>query len=107
MLRIYEDILAWLEWLVRLIEQIGRHDPDLARQLRRASSGVALNTAEGMAARGRAKSNCYNIALREARESFAALQVAERLKYQPIEAPVEDLSSKIIGTLVRLSVRRA
>ena len=98
MLRIYEDILVWVERLVHSIEQIARHDPDLAKQLRRASTSVALNTAEGMAARGRAKSNCYNIALREARESYAALQVAE---------PLTDLSNKIIGTLVRLCVRRA
>jgi len=36
-----------------LIGRIARHDPDLARQLRRASASVVLNTAEGMYARGR------------------------------------------------------
>jgi len=31
----------------RLTSEIGRHDPDLARQGKRAASSIALNTAEG------------------------------------------------------------
>jgi hypothetical protein len=52
MLRIYSDILDWLSALVPLIDKIGRHDPDLAKQLKRAGRSVALNCAEGMYARG-------------------------------------------------------
>jgi len=41
MLRIYEDVLEWLSALVPLIDQISRHDPDLAKQLKRASRATA------------------------------------------------------------------
>ena len=46
MLRIYEDAIAMLEMLRIFIATIERHDSDLARQLRRASSSVVLNIAE-------------------------------------------------------------
>ena len=69
MLKLYPVILSVVEDLARLAPRIAHHDPDLARQLRRASTSVALNTAEGMLARGRSRTACYNIALREMRES--------------------------------------
>jgi four helix bundle protein len=104
MLRIYPVILEWLAELAPLIERIAHHDPDLARQLKRSSRSVALNTAEGMYARGRTKTACYNTALREMRESFAALEVSVRLRYlQALVPTVESRSRHIIGTLYKLS----
>ena len=78
MLRIYPIILRFVEDVAPFIGRIARRDPDLARQLRRASAAVALNTAEGMYARGRSRQASYNVALREMRESYAALEVAVR-----------------------------
>jgi len=46
MLRIYPVILTFVEEVAPFIGRIARCDPDLARQLRRASAAVALNTAE-------------------------------------------------------------
>ncbi len=104
MLRIYADMLDWLEQLASLIEQIARQDPDLARQLRRASRSVVLNTAEAMDARGRNKNAKYAIALGEMRESYAALEVSVRLRYiAPLELGLEDRCQKIIGTLHNLA----
>ena len=104
MLRIYPVILSFVEDVAPLVGRISRHDPDLARQLRRASASVALNTAEGMYARGRQRAACYNVALREMRESHAALEVSVRLLYiAPLSEALERRIAHIIGTLVRLS----
>lgn len=46
MLRIYSDILQWLEAITPLIRQIAQHNPNLADQLDRASTSVALNCGE-------------------------------------------------------------
>src|ERR1044071_189157 len=106
MLRIYPIILSFVEDVAPFIGRIARCDPDLARQLRRASTSVALNTAEGMYARGRSRQACYNIALREMRESYAALEVSVLLHYlPPLEAKLGDRIQRILGTLYRLSFR--
>ncbi len=107
MLDIYAVILSFVADVALLTPRIAHHDPDLARQLRRASSAVALNVAEGQYARGRSRAACYNIALREMRESFAALEVSVRLRYLPPLSPVlEDRIQRILGTLYRLSFPR-
>lgn len=107
MLRIYPVILSFVEDVAPLIGRIARCDPDLARQLRRSSASVVLNTAEGMYARGRSRQVCYNVALREMRESYAALEVAVRLGYiAPPSAELEARVAQILGTLVRLSFPR-
>ena len=90
MLNIYPIILDFVSEVSPLIGRIARSDPDLARQLRRASTAVALNTAESMYARGRSRQACYNVALCEMRESYAALEVSVRLGYlAPLPAELE------------------
>ena len=104
MLRIYPVILDWLdaiEPVVRLILSCDRH---LGEQLRRSSTSVALNVAEGMVGTGRAKTNAYRIACREMRESLTALEIAVRRGYVAAFAPDdEDRQQRIIATLIRLS----
>ena len=46
MLRIYTTIIDVLRMLRPVIARIETHDRDLARQLRRASSSIALNCSE-------------------------------------------------------------
>ena len=107
MLIIYPIILSFVEDIALLTPRIAHHDPDLARQLRRSASSVALNCSEAMYARGRSRTACFNISLREMRESYAALEVSVRLRYlPPLDAALEDRIQRIIGTLYRLSFPR-
>jgi four helix bundle protein len=102
MLRIYADVLEWLVTIKDVADRIGRQDSNLAEQLRCSSSSVALNLGEGMYARGKQRTACYSISLREMGESYTALQIAQRLGYiAPISAAFDDLNRKILGTLVR------
>ena len=106
MLRIVEVWLEVLRGLRGLIEQIERHDGDLARQLRRSGPSVALNTAEGSGVRGKNRGNCYAIALGEARETRTCLQVAVAFGYiAAIDPAVEKGIDHTIGTLVKV-IRR-
>ena len=60
MLRIYPVVLGVLRQLQPVLRQIQRRDRDLARQLRRCSSSVALNLAEGMFSRGQNRGLRYH-----------------------------------------------
>jgi four helix bundle protein len=104
MLRIYPVILEWIATLPPMVRAIGASDPNLADQLRRSSTSVGLNVAEGMGAVGKAKTHCYRIALREMREAVAAVQIAGRLGYVAVLSPPDvDRQERIIATLVKLA----
>jgi four helix bundle protein len=105
MLRIYPVALDWIERLEPLITRIARGDRELAAQLRRSSASVVSNLAEGMGARGGHRTNAYGVSLREMRESYAALQVAQRRRLiGALDAALEAQCQRLIGTLVRLAV---
>ena len=107
MLRIYTDVQLMQEDARRLCERIAAHDRNLACQLRRAAQSVALNLAEGMAARAGIRRNAYATALREAKECTAAIDVARRWGYVRPEEETLDRLDKIVATLHRLVVPRA
>jgi four helix bundle protein len=108
MLRVYEVAIDVLRGLRGPIETIQRFDPDLARQLRRASSSAALNIAEGSAGRGGTRTARYADALDSMRETLACLEVAEALGYMPaIDDALENRMRCVIGTLVKLVAPKA
>ena len=104
MLVIYSVALDWIGGLAPVIRGVAEHDSNLADQLRRSSTSVCLNLAEGMGATGRVKLNCYRIALREMREAVAAIDIAGRFGYvKPLDQHLADRQDRIVGTLVRLA----
>ena len=83
-----------------MVAQIEMHDRDLARQLRRASSSIALNVSEGSGSRGGTRRERYQNALGSARETGAALDVAVALGYvEEIDAALLDRLDKVRATL--------
>ncbi len=105
MLRIYEDIIALVSELAGDIERIERRDADLARQLRRAASSIALNTMEGGGLRGGNRRLRYESALGSLREVTAVLDVAEALRMIGRREEVRERMDKVAATLFRLTRR--
>ena len=51
-LRVLDDIVQTVGTIHRLCGIISRQDPDLSKQMKRAVTSVALNSGEGLSARG-------------------------------------------------------
>jgi len=103
MLRIYAVLLDLVRSLVPVIRELERHDPDLARQCKRALSSGPLNVAEGAYARGKNRLARYHTALGSMREVLACLEVANAMGYLPeIEPKLRGRFDQVLGTLVRL-----
>ena len=102
MLRIYSFILEVLRKIAPLETRIRKHDSDLARQLRRASSSIALNCAEAAGSQaGNVKARFRN-ALGSTYETRACLDVAEVFRYAEVDAQLRDDLDRIAATLYRL-----
>lgn len=105
MLRIYDNSISMIRGLRGVIAALERKDPDLARQLKRASASVALNIAEGSYARGRSRSALYQVALGSSKEVTACLDVANALGYLEVVDPrVRADLDAIGGTLYKLAI---
>jgi four helix bundle protein len=103
-LLIYPFIIETLRIMSPVVRQIAKHDVDLARQLRRAASSIALNTAEGAGSRGGNQTLRFRSAHASTQEVRACLDVAEALDYVGIvDASLRDRFDKIAATLFRLA----
>src|SRR5579864_5074007 len=102
MLRIYTTIIDVLRGLRPVIAQIEIHDRDLARQLRRAASSIALNTSEGSGCHGGTRRERYRNALGSARETGSCLDVALAFGYvEEVNAQLLDALDHVRATLVK------
>jgi four helix bundle protein len=107
MLRIYKIVLEMIAELAPVADEIEKRDPDLARQMRRALTSVALNTAEGMGNTGGHKRQRYQTALGSAQEVKACIDVAQAMRYiGETDATTLDKLDHVIATLVNLVHRR-
>jgi four helix bundle protein len=104
MLQIYEVVLGVIRQLQPVMLGIERHDADLARQMRRASSSVALNVAEGAYSRGKNRPARYQTALGSMRETLACIEVAVAQRYVPrVDAQLLDAIDHVMATLFKVA----
>ena len=104
MLRIYSVILEVMRELRPVMCEIERKDPDLARQMKRAASSVALNLSEGMYSRGKNRGARYHNAMGSMRETLSCIEVGEALGYiERPDAALLDSIGRIMATLTKLT----
>ena len=72
----YDVSLLLVVELRRLVPVMARHDPDLARQVKRAASSISLNLREGLERIGRDRIQHWRVAFGSAREVQAGLDIA-------------------------------
>ena len=102
-LRIYSDAIEMVTQAYKVAEVIERRDADLARQLRRSSSSVPLNLAEGSYAQKGNRKARYFTALGSANEVRSTLQVASAVGLLPANPALDDRLDKIMATLWKLT----
>jgi four helix bundle protein len=104
MLRIYPFIIETLKLTAPVVVEIGKRDIDLARQLRRAASSIALNTAEAVGSVGGNERLRFRSAHASTQEVRACLDVAEALAYvDAVDEGLRDRFDRIAATLYRLA----
>ena len=82
---------------------VGRLDSDLAKQVRRAASSVALNIAEAWGRKGGSRAYHFRVAYASCLELHTALEVARRwgsLKDAQVD-PISDLVARTAACLRR------
>ncbi len=91
-----------------VVERLGRHDKDLADQVKRAASSAALNTAEGGKRAGKDAAHFFRIAAGSCAEVRAALGVADGWGHLDglALAEVGSLLDRQAALLHRLAARR-
>lgn len=104
MLRIYAVILEVVRQVRPVIVDVERKDPDLGRQMRRATCSVALNVSEGMYSRGKNQAARYHTAMGSMRETLSCIEVGMALGYvSEVDAALLDRIDQIVATLYKLS----
>ncbi len=98
----FEISLAVIRAVRPLVARIRLHDADLADQVRRASSSVSLNLAEGSRRHGRDRTHHWRVAAGSADETRAGLLVAEANGYLAMEELPLGLLDRQAAILYRL-----
>ena len=106
-LRIVDEIVHMVSTIHRLSRLVGRHDRNLAKQMRDAATSVGLNSNEGLWARGGNRTTRLDSAMCSGREVKMALRIAGAAEYLAADVvePTVDNVDKIVATLYKLSHR--
>lgn len=103
MLDIYPVTIQIARDAGRCAKLIAQHDADLARQLRRAATSIALNVAEGAGVTAGHRRQRYSTALGSAYEVRACFEVAVAMEYlRALDPDANARLDRVIGTLVKL-----
>lgn len=95
----YEVALQLLGELRSIIEIVGRHDSNLADQMKRAGTSVVLNISEGVRRQKGNQQRAYEIAHGEARELLGALDVAVVWGYVVDASAARRTLDRLLGLL--------
>jgi len=101
MLRIYEVALEIVRRTNPIVAALERHDPDLARQLRKARASIPLNLREGSHGRGKARANRYSFVAGSADECIAVLDVAVAAEYIAPQEELVGMLRQVVGTMMK------
>jgi four helix bundle protein len=106
-LRILDDIVHTVGTIHRLCRVIARHDPDLAKQMKRAVNSVGLNSGEGLSARGGNRTVRIESAMTSGREVILGLRIAGAAGYLDAERVAREVDTldRIVATLYKLAYR--
>ncbi len=104
-LRILDDIVHTVGTIHGLCRVIARHDPDLARQMKRAINSVGLNSGEGLFARGGNRTVRIESAMNSGREVILGLRIAGAAGYLEAShaAREADAVDRIVAILYKLA----
>ena len=84
--RVLDSSIEVAGQLARPLEQLSRRNRDLADQVCRAVTSIALNIAEGNGRSGKARLHSFRIARGSAEEVRAGLRLAVALRFLPAQA---------------------
>ena len=100
-MRVYRIALELVASVMKLSRKVQRHDPDLARQMKRSVTSVPLNMQEGLYSRGGNRTARFHDAMGSAKETMATLDVSVAAEYLSSEEVADDLEriDHIVATL--------
>jgi four helix bundle protein len=101
----YDRSLDLLRALAALLKKLATRDPDLTKQLSRASHSVTLNIAEANRRTGKDRKHLFKVALGSAAEVGGCLDVALALEYVTEDdvAPAAELADRVRAMTYRLA----
>ena len=105
MLKIVDVILEVIDMVRPLVEVIGRHDREHAKQIRDALNSALLNATEGGPQEGARRISHYRIALGSSRESLIGLQGAVRWRFiAPLDEEPTNVPFPCVGRATKVPV---